>query len=75
MSRPINVTAGGSITAFHDIAALRGDGLHPKLLEALAKTGTVSGPRAENTTSDRNIIPVDFASRSSLPAPDRKASK
>lgn len=48
------------MTGFHAIAAARGDGLHPLLAQALAKTGSVSGPPAPSLQSDDNVLRIDF---------------
>ncbi|WP_299480423.1 hypothetical protein [uncultured Roseibium sp.] len=60
MSASKGVPASGSINLFQELAAQRGEGLHPFLLEALAKTGSVSGPLADSETNSANVIPVQF---------------
>jgi hypothetical protein len=57
-----------SIIAFNTFAAARGDGLHPQLAEALAKTGSVSGPPLSSETAD-NVVRVCF---SKVGTPDQK---
>ncbi|MBO9420697.1 hypothetical protein J7481_14430 [Labrenzia sp. R4_2] len=49
-----------SFIAFNSFAGSRGDGLHPRLAEALAKTGSVSGPPLSSETAD-NVIRVCFS--------------
>lgn len=73
MSRFFNPPISGSLNAFHDIAAQRGDGLHPKLREALAKTGSVSGAPAASEVDDRNVITVQFGPGASSPRAERKS--
>lgn len=58
MSRFSGPPAGGPITSFHDVAARRGDGLHPLLREALCKSGTVSGPPADSGVQDNKVVPL-----------------
>jgi hypothetical protein len=45
---------------FHAFAAARGDGLHPLLAEALAKTGSVSGPPPVSEQNQENVVRPDF---------------
>ncbi len=47
---------------FHAIAAARGDGLHPRLAEALARTGRVSGPPASSEQTGENVVRPVFGS-------------
>ncbi|MEM5580951.1 MULTISPECIES: hypothetical protein [unclassified Roseibium] len=54
---------GQDVSAFHEIAALRGDGLHPLLLQALGRTGQVSGPPKPSEQTGENVIRPDFAAR------------
>lgn len=75
MSASKGVPASGSINSFHELAAQRGDGLHPLLREALAKTGSVSGPPAESEKSNANVIPVQFGKRSSSRDDQKEAVK
>jgi hypothetical protein len=42
--------------SFQAIAAKRGDGMHPLLLVALAKSGTVSGPPAASEQNNDNVV-------------------
>jgi hypothetical protein len=60
MSNPPKFPVGPTVAAFHEIAARRGDGLHPLLLEALGRSGQVSGPPRPSEQSDENIIRLDF---------------
>ncbi len=57
-----------SLIAFNSFAAARGDGLHPRLAEALAKTGPVSGPPLSSETA-ANVVRVCLLK---IQAPDRK---
>ncbi len=52
---------GGTYSSFHDLAAQRGDGLHPLILQALSKSGSVSGPPRPSEQNDDMIVPVDFS--------------
>ncbi|CTQ52654.1 hypothetical protein LP7551_01174 [Roseibium album] len=45
-----------SYASFHAIAAKRGDGMHPLLLQAFAKSGSVSGPPAPSKKNDENVV-------------------
>jgi hypothetical protein len=49
-----------SYASFHSIAAARGDGVHPLLLQALAKSGSVSGPPAPSEQNDENVVQLVF---------------
>jgi hypothetical protein len=57
-----------SLVPFNNLAAARGDGLLPRLAEALAKTGSVSGQPLSSETAD-NVVRVCF---SRIGAPDQK---
>lgn len=57
--QPIATTFSG----FHDIAVSRGDGLHPLLLEALGKSGSVSGPPVSTQQNLDNVVHPDFSRR------------
>jgi len=58
MPQPPNPST--TVSAFHAIAAARGDGLHPRLLEALAKSGRVSGPPKPSEHCDDNVVQASF---------------
>ncbi|WP_420335877.1 hypothetical protein [Roseibium sp.] len=75
MSKFFMTPAGRSIYAFHDLAAQRGDGLHPALLEALSKSGSVSGPPARRDQNTDNVIRGSFGSQSGPVPVERKATK
>jgi len=61
------------LLAFQAIAAARGDGLHPLLAEALAKTGSVSGPPAASEQTDDNVVRLEFGSPAAgLPQKDAR---
>lgn len=49
--------------SFHECAARRGDGIHPRLLEALVKTGTAAGPTAQPEQRDNNVSQLDVGCR------------
>ncbi|QDG79143.1 hypothetical protein [Labrenzia sp. PHM005] len=61
MSKPSQPSLPSTLISFHEAAAARGDGLHPKLAAALAKTGTVSGPPARPSALPNNVIKVTFS--------------
>jgi len=61
MSQPPKSSLGMTIAGFHDLAAGRCDGLHPLLLAALRKSGSVSGPPAPSEFTDKNVVRVDFS--------------
>ena len=65
--QPIATTFSG----FHDIAASRGDGLHPLLLEALCKSGTVSGPPVSTQQNLNNVVHPDFSRKQEKPCENR----
>lgn len=75
MSKFILTPIGRSLNAFHNLAAQRGDGLHPALLDALSKSGSVSGPPAIRDQTADNIIKGDFASKRGTAPSGRKATK
>lgn len=57
---------GETYSSFHDLAAKRGDGLHPLILQALSKSGNVAGPPRPSEQTDDMVVSVDFRlSRSS----------
>ena len=58
-----------SSATFSSLGASRGDGLHPLLLQALSKTGSVSGPPAPSLQSTDNI--VRFCQETANPDEDR----
>lgn len=72
MSKSLRPPVGASMNAFHEMAARRGDGLHPLLLEALAKSGPISGPPADTEKNDENVIRVQFGS---APASKRRGKE
>ncbi|MHA7774248.1 hypothetical protein [Roseibium sp. M-1] len=61
MSQPPKPSVGTTIAGFHAMATSRGDGLHPQLLAALGKSGSVSGPPAPSECTDENVVTIDFA--------------
>jgi hypothetical protein len=67
--------AGTTLSSFHSMAAKRGDGLHPLLLQAIARTGSVSGPPALCEQSDDNVVVVDFQRSADSNAPKRDHAK
>lgn len=75
MSKFILTPLGLSMNAFHTLAAERGDGLHPALLEALSKSGSVSGPPAEEDQTPNNVIRGSFGCKSGTSISGRKATK
>lgn len=75
MSKFILTPTGRSLNAFHNLAAQRGDGLHPALLEALAKSGSVSGPPAQRDQNADNVIKGSFGSNGDTAPGERKATK
>lgn len=75
MSKFFMTPIGCSLNAFHDLAAQRGDGLHPALLEALAKSGSVSGPPADRDQNADNVIKGRFGSGDDTGHSARKATK
>ncbi|WP_133192623.1 hypothetical protein [Labrenzia sp. 011] len=61
------------LLSFHALAAARGDGLHPRLAEVLARSGSVSGPPLPSMQSDENIVRPQFgAAMTSRTAARRK---
>ncbi|MCX2723833.1 hypothetical protein [Roseibium salinum] len=64
MQKPSKPPVATTLAAFHELAARRGDGLHPRFLEALAKTGAASGPPAPSQQSNENIVRLEFVSKS-----------
>ncbi len=75
MSKFFTTPIGRSANAFHDLAAQRGDGLHPALLEALSKSGSVSGPPAKKDQGADNVIRGSFGSKDGAAHIERKATK
>ncbi|MET1413974.1 hypothetical protein ABVF61_17010 [Roseibium sp. HPY-6] len=75
MSGSKGAPASGSINSFHELAAQRGDGLHPLLREALAKSGSVSGPPADSEKNNANVVPVQFGKLPSSRGDQREAAK
>jgi len=71
MSHPPQTPIATTISGFHDLAAQRGDGLHPLLLQALAKSGSVSGPPVPSEKNDETVVRVDFTARSYLQQPEK----
>ncbi|MEM9633903.1 MAG: hypothetical protein AAGA50_21410 [Pseudomonadota bacterium] len=67
--------AGTTMSSFHAMAAKRGDGLHPLLLQAFAKTGSVSGPPAPSEQTDDNVVVVDFQKAADGKAPKRDRAR
>jgi len=61
MSKPPNSHIATTLSGFNRVAAERGEGLHPLLLAALTKFGSVSGPPPLSGQSDENVIRVDFS--------------
>lgn len=55
-----NPNSSGGLPGFHSLAAARGEGLHPLLAAALAKTGSVAGPPLPSEQSDDNVVRLDF---------------
>lgn len=53
--------------SFHAVAAERGDGMHPLLLEALSKSGSVSGPPAPSEQNNGNVVRLDFGATDKSP--------
>jgi hypothetical protein len=49
-----------SFASFNAIAAEKGDGMHPLLLQALAKSGSVSGSPAASRQNDENVVQLVF---------------
>ncbi|MEP0232779.1 hypothetical protein [Roseibium sp.] len=43
--------------------AERGDGLDPRMIEALAQKGSISGPAPSDGPTAANVINVDFRSK------------
>ena len=74
MTRPLYPETGTTIASFHAMAAARGDGLHPRLLEVFQKTGPVSGPPAPSEQTDENVVSVDFGNRAGSPATKREVA-
>jgi|GEM_PF-2496387 len=75
MSSFFKAPDGACLNSFHGIAASRGDGLHPLLLEAISKSGSVSGPPAKSETTDDNVISVEFGSQVTAATDNREAAK
>ena len=75
MSKFILTPIGRSLNAFHNLAAQRGDGLHPALLEALSKSGSVSGPPAKRDQTADNVIKGSFGLTGDTAPSERKARK
>jgi len=75
MSKFIMTPIGRSLNAFHNLAAQRGDGLHPALLEALSKSGSVSGPPAKRDQTADNVVRGSFGSNGDTAPSERKARK
>lgn len=61
MSKPPDSTVAKTVTGFNDIAAQRGDGLHPLLLQALTRFGSVSGPPPKLAQNDDTVVHADFS--------------
>jgi hypothetical protein len=60
MTKRSSFPESDSYASFHAIAAERGDGMHPLLLQALAKSGFVSGPSAPSKQNDENVVRLVF---------------
>lgn len=75
MSKFFLAPIGRSLNAFHNLAAQRGDGLHPALLEALSKSGSVSGPPAARDQNTDNVIKGRFGSNGDTTPGEWKATK
>ena len=60
MPKVPNSPKATTFAGFNDLASKRGDGLHPLLLAALTKYGSVSGPPPHSERTDENVISVDF---------------
>lgn len=61
MSRNPETPLARNLLLFNEAAAARGDGLHPLLAAALAKTGPISGPPANPSETPENVIQVTFS--------------
>lgn len=61
MPNPSTPPTATTLSGFNEIAARRGDGLHPLLLAALTKFGSVSGPPPLSEQTGENVVKVDFA--------------
>lgn len=61
MSHDTKTPIATNLILFNETAAARGDGLHPRLAEALQKTGSVSGPPAKSSDTRQNVIEVVFS--------------
>lgn len=61
MPREPQPSVATNLIMFNEIAAARGDGLHPRIGEALMKTGRVSGPPAKSPEISENIIKIVFS--------------
>lgn len=66
---------GRSARAFHDLGVQRGDGLHPALLEALSKSGSVSGPPAKEDPNPDNVVRGSFSCKSGTSISAREGTK
>ena len=75
MSKFFMPPVGRSANAFHDLDAQRGDGLHPALLEALSKSGSVSGPPAKKDQGSDNVIRGSFGAKDDTAHIEQKATK
>lgn len=50
-----------TLDALHRLAATRGDGLRPELLEALSRIGSVSGPPPASVAAlQATVVRLDF---------------
>lgn len=61
MSRPPEKPLPSTLIAIHEAATARGDGMHPLLAAALAKSGSVSGPPTRLSEVPDNVIKVTFS--------------
>lgn len=75
MPKVPNSPKATSFSSFNDLASQRGDGLHPLLLAALNKFGSVSGPPPQSEQTGDNVICVDFKEQDVLNAPSKVTTR